>query len=101
MLPEDRWSRAGVQHFCYPSGDYRPEYGGWLVAAGIVSARTCVPGLCTARTPALALPRFVDGGHAPAVIFEAAITGTLSLVRQAVGCVARRRRAGHPPELWS
>jgi peptidoglycan/xylan/chitin deacetylase (PgdA/CDA1 family) len=47
-------------HFCYPSGNHKPEHIPWLQEAGVVSATTCVPGIATAATHPLLLPRLVD-----------------------------------------
>jgi peptidoglycan/xylan/chitin deacetylase (PgdA/CDA1 family) len=53
-------SGGALRHFCYPSGYCRPEFLPWLRAAGIDSATTCEPGLATAKTDPLLLPRLVD-----------------------------------------
>src|SRR5579862_7788872 len=47
-------------HFCYPSGDYDQMFIPWLVEQGVVSAATCDPGLASARSNSLLLPRFID-----------------------------------------
>lgn len=53
-------SGGALRHFCYPSGYYRPEFLPWLRAAGIDSATTCEPGLASATSDPLLLPRLVD-----------------------------------------
>ena len=48
------------RHFCYPSGVYRPGMLPWLREFGVHTATTCDPGLATAQTHPLLLPRFID-----------------------------------------
>jgi len=62
-------------HFCYPSGNYRPEFLTWLEEEQVVSAVTCDPGLVTSRSPRLLLPRFLAADHVSSLVFEAWLTG--------------------------
>ena len=54
---------TGVEpvHFCYPSGDYTPEFFPWLRELGIRSATTCEAGLARADSEPMRLPRILDG----------------------------------------
>lgn len=67
-------------HYCYTSGFYLPEHLGYLAAYGMRSASTPFPGLCTARTPALLLPRFLDAMSVSELEFRSWLTGTASLL---------------------
>lgn len=70
-----------ARHFCYPSGNYRSEYTGWLTEAGVSSATTCDPGLVSPRASALLLPRFVDTSLVSDIEFDAWLTGAAELLR--------------------
>lgn len=62
-------------HFCYPSGVYRPAFVGWLGQCGVRSATTCDPGLAAPDADQLLLPRLVDTGNISQVEFEGWLTG--------------------------
>ncbi len=67
---------AGVkQHFCYPSGAYRPEFLPWLASEEIVSATTCDTGLATRHSNPLLLPRLVDTTGRTDLNFESWLSG--------------------------
>jgi peptidoglycan/xylan/chitin deacetylase (PgdA/CDA1 family) len=66
---------ARAAHFCYPSGVTRPEFLPWLEEAAVASAATCRPGLASARSNPLLLPRFVDHSSLSAVEFESCLSG--------------------------
>jgi peptidoglycan/xylan/chitin deacetylase (PgdA/CDA1 family) len=68
------------QHFCYPSGLYLPQHVEYLAAYGMRSATTCLPGMCTARTNTLLLPRLVDTTGVSELEFRAWLAGTASLL---------------------
>ncbi len=68
------------RHFCYTGGFYLPEYPAYLKEYGMLSATTCVPGLCTAQTNPMLLPRLVDGMAFPELEFRAWLAGTADLV---------------------
>jgi peptidoglycan/xylan/chitin deacetylase (PgdA/CDA1 family) len=63
------------QHFCYPSGAYRPEFLEWLSAENILSAATCDPGFATAQSHPLLLPRLVDTTGRTDAEFESWVSG--------------------------
>jgi peptidoglycan/xylan/chitin deacetylase (PgdA/CDA1 family) len=67
-------------HFCYPSGDCKPELLPWLRRLGVRSATTCVPQVATRSTDPLLLPRFVDSTAATMVEFEAWLSGVAAIV---------------------
>jgi peptidoglycan/xylan/chitin deacetylase (PgdA/CDA1 family) len=91
---EIRDNRAGLakaiqgkrEHFCYPSGAYRPEFLSWLAKEEVVSATTCDTGLATSNTNSLLLPRLVDTSGRTALEFESWLCG--------VGYFLSRRRRG-------
>ena len=62
-------------HFCYPSGAYRPEYLKWLAAEKVISATTCDTGIATAHSDRLLLPRLVDTSGRSDLEFESWING--------------------------
>jgi peptidoglycan/xylan/chitin deacetylase (PgdA/CDA1 family) len=67
---------AGIkQHFCYPSGAYRPEFLPWLATEEIVSATTCDTGLATRHNNPLLLPRLVDTTGRTDLNFESWLSG--------------------------
>jgi len=67
-------------HFCYTGGFYLPEHPAYLKEYGIVSATTCEPGLCTAQTDPLKLPRLVDTMGLTDLEFRAWLEGTAQLL---------------------
>lgn len=67
-------------HFCYPSGQYAPEFLPWLIEEGVVSATTCDPGIAAPNHERLLLPRLVDHQGLSATEFDAWLTGVPSLV---------------------
>ena len=71
---------GAARHFCYPRGVHSPPYLGWLNALGVVSGTTCVPGLATAATPPLLLPRLVDTAGLSPVEFEGWLSGLSSVL---------------------
>ena len=74
------------QHFCYPSGAYRPEFLSWLVKEEVVSATTCDTGFATSEANPLLLPRLVDTTSRTDLEFESWVTG--------VGHFLSRRKPG-------
>jgi len=64
-----------ASHFCYPDGEFKPEFAGWLEEAEIRSATTCYPRLATLKTDHFMLPRFVDTSYISAVSFEGWVCG--------------------------
>jgi peptidoglycan/xylan/chitin deacetylase (PgdA/CDA1 family) len=78
-------------HFCYPSGDYDLMFLPWLAEEGIVSATTCDPGLASARSRPLLLPRYIDTTAQTPLEFEGWLTGVGALLSTGAN-VARLRR---------
>jgi peptidoglycan/xylan/chitin deacetylase (PgdA/CDA1 family) len=62
-------------HFCYPCGDYTPEFFGWLREQGVRSATTCNLGFASAANDAMELPRVLDISSFSSVEFEGWLTG--------------------------
>src|SRR5258708_4591624 len=58
------------QHFCYPSGAYRPEFLPLLASEEVVSATTCDTGLATTHSNPLLLPRLVGSTGRTALNFD-------------------------------
>jgi peptidoglycan/xylan/chitin deacetylase (PgdA/CDA1 family) len=67
-------------HYCYTGNFYLPQHPGYLREFGIQSATTCVPGLCTAHTDPLLLPRLGDGMAMSDLEFRAWLAGTAGLL---------------------
>lgn len=68
------------RHFCYTGGFYLPQHPGILKEYGMLSATTCFPGLCTARTNPLLLPRLVDTMGLSDLEFRSWLTGVAALL---------------------
>jgi peptidoglycan/xylan/chitin deacetylase (PgdA/CDA1 family) len=68
-------------HHCYPSGSYNYKSIELLKPLGILTATTCVPGLCDETTNQLELPRFLDGENISQITFEAEVSGFLHFLR--------------------
>jgi peptidoglycan/xylan/chitin deacetylase (PgdA/CDA1 family) len=62
-------------HFCYPSGSYRPEFLDWLAKEEVISATTCDTGFATSQTNPLLLPRLVDTTGRTDLEFESWLSG--------------------------
>jgi len=75
-------SDAAAVHFCYPSGDYRPELLPWLKDQGVVSATTCEAGLAGPRHHPLLLPRVTDTGNLSQIEWEGWLDGVSEAVRR-------------------
>ena len=80
----------GVSHFCYPSGVTNPSFPGWLRRLGVVSATTCFPGIASAESDPLMLPRLIDTVNVSAMEFEGWLTGASAFL-------PRRRVYATPP----
>jgi peptidoglycan/xylan/chitin deacetylase (PgdA/CDA1 family) len=63
------------KHFCYPGGNFLPQFEGWLSALGVASATTCVAGLCTKKSNRYALPRLLDSATIQESEFDAWLSG--------------------------
>jgi len=71
----EKWTGMAATHFCYPSGVYEAEFLPWLVEEHVASATTCEPGLASTQSNPLVLPRFVDTGLQPQLVFEGWLAG--------------------------
>jgi len=69
-----------LNHFCYPSGQYRAEFLPWLRAQNIVSATTCDHGMATRECDPLLLPRLLDSMNLTDNDFEGWLCGVGSLL---------------------
>ncbi|MDP9169778.1 MAG: polysaccharide deacetylase family protein [Acidobacteriota bacterium] len=67
-------------HFCYPSGDYVPEFFGWLRDLGVQSATTCVTGLAASSSNIFELPRLLDVDTLTDIEVEGWLTGLSALL---------------------
>ena len=71
----DRIREGSARHFCYPSGIYHSEFLPWLREAGVETATTCDPGLASAKSEPLLLPRLVDTSFLSPLDVEGWMTG--------------------------
>ena len=74
-IREMRGSATELNHFSYPSGEYRGELLPWLREFGVHYATTCVPGIAGPQDHPLLLPRFVDSCQHSLATFEAWTSG--------------------------
>jgi peptidoglycan/xylan/chitin deacetylase (PgdA/CDA1 family) len=70
-----RGAAATIEHFCYPSGEYAPEFLPWLEQERVRSATTCDLGIASRADHALLLPRLIDTMNLSPIEFEAWLTG--------------------------
>lgn len=75
VIRELRGEDVVLNHFCYPSGEYRREAFALLTASGVSFATTCEPALATRRSHQLLIPRFVDSMSQSAEVFESWASG--------------------------
>lgn len=71
----DLTNAPDATHFCYPSGVTHAEFPGWLTRLGVVSATTCFPGIASAASDRLLLPRLIDTIGTAQLEFESWLTG--------------------------
>jgi peptidoglycan/xylan/chitin deacetylase (PgdA/CDA1 family) len=64
-----------AEHLCYPGGVYYSGYLDWLPEMGVRSATTCVPGLASAKTHPMRLPRLVDSSLLSLTEFKGWLAG--------------------------
>jgi len=83
-----------TQHFCYPSGAYRPEFLPWLSAEGLVSATTCDTGFATPESNPLLLPRCIDTGGRTSLEFEGWTCGVSQFLSR-----SKRAALAYAPDL--
>ncbi len=62
-------------HFCYPGGNYLPQFRRWLFESGVLSATTSEPGLCSATSDPFFLPRLVDTSTLTSAEFAGWVSG--------------------------
>jgi len=62
-------------HFCYPGGNFLPQYDSWLNDLEVVSATTCEARLCQTRDNLRFLPRILDSERMTQAEFEAWVAG--------------------------
>jgi len=88
------WTNQNPKHFCYPSGNYRPDVVRWLMRRHIKSATTCEPGLATRRQNPLLLPRVIDHSLLSTIEYQSWLSG--------IGQFMPRRRAdGSDPLVFA
>jgi len=75
------------KHFCYPSGRYTTENVDWLRDYGVESATTCDPGLWSAETEPLLIPRLMDSANPSDTAFESWVVGIGPLLSRVGGWV--------------
>jgi peptidoglycan/xylan/chitin deacetylase (PgdA/CDA1 family) len=68
------------EHFCYPSGQTHVSALPWLAEQGVRSATTCEPGLASAASAPLLLPRYVDTSRVHPIEFQAWVAGVGSIL---------------------
>jgi peptidoglycan/xylan/chitin deacetylase (PgdA/CDA1 family) len=71
-----------TRHFCYPNGDYAPEFQEWLSGQGVVTATTCQGGLASRQHHPLVLPRIVDTCGLNDLEFESWVSGVSEAVKR-------------------
>jgi len=91
-----------AKHFCYPNGEYRPEFERWLRDAGVASAATTDPGFVSMRSESLLLPRIADSECISQARFESWLSGIGLLgfsSKRAVShrCLSEVGECGHAP----
>jgi peptidoglycan/xylan/chitin deacetylase (PgdA/CDA1 family) len=77
------------RHFCYPSGDYVPDFFGWLRDCGVRSATTCDPGLVARDTDPMQLPRLLDAENITELEIESWLSGFAPQLRRRLGRSAK------------
>lgn len=65
------------KHFCYPSGEYEPEFFSWLNECRVESAATCETGLAAPDSNSMKLPRVLDVNSLAPLRFESIVAGLL------------------------
>jgi peptidoglycan/xylan/chitin deacetylase (PgdA/CDA1 family) len=71
---------SAATHFCYPGGNYLPQFEGWLSALGVTSGTTCVTGMCTDKSNRFFLPRLLDSATIQDSEFDAWLSGLAELL---------------------
>jgi peptidoglycan/xylan/chitin deacetylase (PgdA/CDA1 family) len=74
-------------HFCYPSGNWRPEFRRWLSAEGIKTGMTCDAGLASDESDPMVLPRVLDHQNMSLTEFQSWLAGTMMLLSFRKGAV--------------
>jgi len=77
-------SARSATHFCYPSGVTHPSFPERLGRLGVKSATTCFPGLASAATKPMMLPRLIDTVATSALEFESWLSGVSALLPRRV-----------------
>jgi len=72
------------RHFCYPSGVTHPSFPARLGRLGVKSATTCFPGLASAASKPMMLPRLIDTLATSALEFESWLSGVSALLPRRV-----------------
>jgi peptidoglycan/xylan/chitin deacetylase (PgdA/CDA1 family) len=62
-------------HFCYPSGEYVPQFFEWLEQCSVQSATTCEMGLVDRESRAMQMPRVLDDSGMNILRFESVVSG--------------------------
>ena len=78
-----KFTGKAAQHFCYPSGNHRPEQLQLLTNMNLKTATTTENALINSKSHPLTLPRLVDNDNISELEFEAELTGLMTLLRQA------------------
>ncbi|MFL6213175.1 MAG: polysaccharide deacetylase family protein [Blastocatellia bacterium] len=82
---------ARAEHLCYPDGLFHTDYLEWLPEMGVRSATTCEPGLASANSHPMALPRLVDTSLLSLTEFKGWLNGISDFLPQRARRVAASR----------